>query len=297
MCVPRFALAMVLAFALGCGNKPEPPQNNPAAKPDSYTIKLRDPEAGDKLEVTQSQSTTSEFYIVMTKATQKKTIATRAQFTETILEKPADATQATKLTRHYQVAEVSESAGKPEVALRAVLGTWAVAQSTWPTDFQGKTVTIAKNAPGARPRYSYKTEDGKDVRLFDTVLFEHEGHFRIQEVLPTSAVKVGEPWTVEPLGAFKLFANLGIANPDPAASSVTGQLLKVYERDGQEWGDIRITLKAKDSEGDGTGQIDVEAPIDGSSLARTQRLTFSATLPKWDGSTKLSITETRKPLK
>ena len=289
---PRFAFTMLLAFALGCGSKPEQPQNSPAAKPDTYTIKLRNPEAGDKLEVTQSQSTSFEFYIPKTKTTQKKTIATRAEFTETILEKPADATQGTKLTRHYKVAENIDNDEKPR-----------------PEPYQGKTVIISKNASGAQPRYSYKTEGGKDVRLSDIVAFEQESPFRIQDVLPTTAVKIGEPWTVEPLGAFKLFAMLGIANPDPAASSVTGQLSKVYERDGQEWGDIRISFKVKDrqgvkeregvkdKEGEGSGQIDVAAPIDGSSFARTQKLTFSATLPNWDGSTKLSITETWKPLK
>lgn len=275
----RLAFATFLAIALGCGAKNG--EENPVSDEDGrFTIRLREPDAGDAFEVTANQTTTGAFYNDAKKQTDRQTLTTRMEFTETVLEKPADSLLPTKLTRHYTLAELVKDDAKPEVQ-----------------NYQGQTVVIQRNAGIGRPRYSYKTEAGKAVLLMDAFRFENERSFRIQDVVPGTPVRVGEEWTVNPEGMLKLLGHLGISDPNPSASSVTGKLTQVFDRDGQQWGDLEISMRAADSQGNGIGKIVVEAPIDGSSIARTQKLTWSATLVKWEGVTTLATTEIRKPLK
>src|SRR5581483_10131980 len=144
-------LAVLVAAVLGCeGKKPaagggggEPPAPGGGDAAATYAVKLREKQAGEKYEVTESGSTTTTTTADLPagKQTKADTRTYRAEYTEAVLEQPAGAAQPTKLTRQYRVAERTGDKGKPVAA-----------------SFVGKTVTVEKKGEA----YTFKA-DGKDL--------------------------------------------------------------------------------------------------------------------------------------
>src|SRR5262249_48115620 len=103
------------------------------------------------------------------------------EFVETILEKPAGATTATKLKRQYQTAERIEDGNK----------------STLP--YQGKSVVIEKKDK----KYQFQIEGGEEITGKDAEELDEEfnqGDFKNlspELFLPKKAVAINESWKME----------------------------------------------------------------------------------------------------
>jgi hypothetical protein len=275
-------LAVLVAAVVGCaqqatqsgGGETPAPAADPTA---TYTIKIRDKQAGDKYEVTESRSSSSNTAATLPtgKQTRSENAEARTEYTETVLEVAAESPQPTKLTRVYKVAEWTPPPAKGKAP--AAPGKMVSAS------FVGKTVTIEKKGDA----YTFKA-DGNDLSAVEAKhLAEEFGKtrkVRVQDMFPKAPVKLNEAWSPEPAVLKELAASLPFpVNPDK--SKVTGKLTRVYTKDGRQFGVIEVrtevSVEGKGSAGP-TGTFTVETTldvtIDGSAIAGTMKDNTTGTL-------------------
>ena len=99
-------LAVAITLALGCSKKKD--EGDPNA---TYTLKFRDPQQGEKYEVTVAETSEMD----MGGKGDKMTTQKKYEYTEHILEMPAGEKQPTKLTRAYKVAQRTDFDTKHKV--------------------------------------------------------------------------------------------------------------------------------------------------------------------------------------
>lgn len=270
-------LAAAVVLVLGCSKKKDEGgggggdggvDSDPNA---TFTIKIREPQQGDKVEVTEANSMTNE----KTKAgkSESMTNKTRYEYTEHVIEMPAGADKPTKATRAYKVAERTDFKTKEVKAL----------------SFQGKTVTIEKDAKKGPGGYKF-TVDGKPLDFVDAM--DIEGEFRndrkkneLEIFLPKNPVKVGDTWTVDPDKMKDFMGGIGAAGDK--SKTFTCKLTRAYTKDGKQWGvisldfettvDVAAASKGRES---GTGSVKmsgtIDAVIDGSAPDHSLKFTIKA---------------------
>src|SRR5262249_50246140 len=146
---------------------------------------------------------------------EKKT--TSFVYKETILEKPDGKKKATRLSRHYDKAEVTKE-GKAQTR-----------------SYQGKTVLIEKKDG----KYHFSIEGGDEVKAEEAQELNKEFNKEMdvdkdwtQLMLPKKAVKVNESWKIDgAVFAKDLEKEFGGAMQIDAAKMVaTGKLLKAHKK-------------------------------------------------------------------
>jgi hypothetical protein len=278
-------LAVLAAAVVGCAQQAPPGGGGDVAAPGptgdptaSYTIKLREKQAGDKYEVTETRSatTTTTFELPGGKQTRVDNAEARLVYTETVLETSAGAAQPTKLTRVYKVAEWTPPAAKGKAP--------APPGKVVPASFVGKTVAIEKKGEA----YTFKA-DGKDLPASEAKHFADEfgaAKVRPQDLLPKAPVRLNEVWNTAPEALKAVAASLPKESPVNAdKSKMTGKLTRVYPTDGRQFGVIEVrtelAVEGKGSAGP-TGTLTYEttydAPIDGSSHEGTMKANMTGTL-------------------
>lgn len=180
---------------------------------------------------------------------------------ETVLERPEGAIRPTKLTRAYKTATGFEAATGRVVS----------------RSYQGRTVTIEKQGP----EYVF-TMDGNPINpanTYDLHMEFNKQDFVIQGLMPRSAVKVGERWTVEPAAVAAMLSEQPYGFDMPK-STLTGTLTRVSTQDGKPRGtivlDFDLVMMPKDANvpksfhtGSYKLNITVEAVIDGTVVDQT----------------------------
>ncbi len=151
--------------------------------------------------------------------------------------------------------------------------------------YEGKTVTIEKKGTN----YEF-TAGGKKLSPFESSALNIEfgrtakKDAKMQDLLPKSAVKVSESWTVGPTAIEGLLTGVpfGIANSKSAA---TGKLIRAYTQDGKQWGVIEFSfdliVDPKSGKGTNDGELNgtirvsgtLDAVVDGSSPDGTIKMT------------------------
>lgn len=280
--------AVFVAAVVGCAQPPAPPPPAtgggdaaaPGADPNAaYTIKLREKQAGDKFDVTESTTQSVNTTVKLPAGDQKKTdsFETRAEYTETIVE-AAPGAPPTKLTRLYKLAERPGTKGQPINAFH-----------------HGKTVTIEKKGDA----YTFKA-DGKDIPDPDAQPFRDEfgkaRKARPEELLPKAPVKLNETWTPEPALLKDIAESMKQFPINPNRSKMSGKLTRVYPKDGKQFGVIEVRTELS-VEGKGlagpTGTFTVETildtPIDGSSTGGTVRVNSTGTLNTRQNNTDIQL--------
>jgi hypothetical protein len=265
-------LAVLVAAVVGCAQQAPPggggesptPGGDPTA---SYTIKFRDKQAGDKYEVIDSgtQSTNTTWSLPVGKQTKSEGMDFRSEFTETVLETTPGVPEPTKLTRVYKAAD------------------WTIEKKTLPAPFVGKTVTIEKKGDA----YTFKA-DGKDLSGVQAQQLAEEfgktRKIRLADLLPKTPVKLNEVWSPDPAALKDLASAIKLpVNAD--RSKMTGKLTRAYTKDGRQFGVIEVrtvlSIEGKGSSGP-TGTFTVETtydtPIDGSSYEGTMKVNMTGTL-------------------
>ena len=219
--MPRSIIASLLAIALLAG----PPA---FAADDAYTLKLYKGKKGDKTENEKTEDSKNNVVINVAGMEMKLDISNGKKeiYTEEILEKKDGDKKATKLTRAYTTAEKTEKG------------------ETTKSAYAGETVLIEKK--GDKYEFSIKGKALKEDEAPD--LFKSfnkkEDEPDNEDFLPTGAVKVGETWKVAAEKTEKMFKTLGDEKMkfDTKKSTIGGKLLKVYRKDGAQFGTLEITF-------------------------------------------------------
>ncbi|MCE9560655.1 MAG: hypothetical protein K8U57_01245 [Planctomycetes bacterium] len=269
-------LTVLVAMTVGCskGDMPSGDPNNPGpvevTDPNAtYTIKLRDQQTGDKTDIVKTRSGSMSATTANATTTVKE--KSKFEYTESVIETAPGEPRPTKVSRAYKVAEKADQKGDMHNL-----------------SYAAKTVTIEKYAKG------YKiTADGKSLPVQEQVELGDDiagGRGNFDGMLPKSAVKVGEEWTVD-IAAVK-----GISGKMPfeyhkEKSKITGKLVRAYKKDGQQWGviDWKIALVFDTHAPNGSpirgslpSQMIYDTVIDGSARAGTLKITMNGSIDHRD---------------
>lgn len=263
-------LAAAIVLVIGC-NKPDVATTEGEAVPSGppITITRRDDQPGDKLIVKETKNATVTLKGSSPKESHTKT-ATKEEtfeFTETILEKPANAARPTKVEQAYKTAESSEDGKKAK-----------------PTSYAKKTVLIEKKGSG----YIY-TANGVPLPLQEVMrfngYFEGAEAFKNTDFLPKKAVQVNEIWQLDPEVVKKIGKGFNVPI-NMEKSKGTGRLTRSYTKDGHQWGVLEIKVDFV-FEGDAGGEaisgslnmtITFDMPIDGSSSESVKKVKTNGTI-------------------
>jgi hypothetical protein len=270
-----FLLAVVVLFAA------------PVAAQEAVTIKLRKEQKGDKVTVTKKRDGTTTLTAGGKKQTKKDEY--RYEYTDKVIEFPADAARPTRVDRSYEVARKTDD----------------VTGELKTLSFSGKTVEI-QVSPMEGVGYIFIV-GGNAIQPpeVDDFLSEFQGGPKpgekkpkpdIDVFLPKKAVKPGEEWTGDLGGVMALLGNPPFTL-EKEKSKVTGKLVKTYTKDGAQWGVIELKIvmalvpgaQGPEVSGTITSDVTIDAVIDGSSRARTVKLKGRGTLAVPKGAVKLEM--------
>jgi len=242
------------------------------AQDKTYELKLKKDAQGDRVTVKSLEK--SDIHVLIDlmgqeikndeKETEKK------EFTEEILVRPAGAKRSTKLSRTYTVAEKTKG------------------DTTTKQVYAGKTVIIEKKGE----KYKF-TIDGEEIAEDDAEELEKEFNkkeeFPIEneDFLPGKPVKINEMWSCDTMKIVKSFEADAPFVLDVKATKVSGKLLKVYMKDGKQYGTIELSLllAVKELKLDGnpskmkegskiSGTITLDTCIDGTSHNGSEKSTL-----------------------
>ncbi|AMV27280.1 hypothetical protein VT84_22955 [Gemmata sp. SH-PL17] len=200
------------------------------AADETYTLKLYKSKKGDKTENEKKEEGKTNVDVDFGGANKKEELpnGNKEVYTEEILEKKEGDRRPTKLTRKYTVAEKTDKNGTTKAV------------------YSGKTVLIEKKGD----KYALSV-DGKELSKEDAPELyksfnKKDGDPQNEDFLPKDAVKVGGGWKVPPEKSEQIFKSLGEdkMKVDVKKSTVSGKLLKVYKKDGAQFGVLEITVTA-----------------------------------------------------
>jgi hypothetical protein len=249
----------------------------------TYTIKLRELKAGDKVQqsLTGTTTRTTSYEPKGTIEPEEVREKRRYEYVEEILERKAGE-QATRARRVYKTAERTENGKK----LTEV--------------FQNKTVLIDKQPGG----YRFRIEGGGPITGPDAKhlerSFNDDPHTSNQEMLPDRPVKLNETWSIDKEVIAREFAGDRHAfTVDLEKTTATGKLTRVYRKGGQQFGviQLRLNLPVKDLKFQSgaklkpgarmTADLTLDTCIDGSVSDNEAKarftFEFAATLPSKKG--------------
>lgn len=261
-----------------------------APAPEAITIKFKYTNEGESVLLAKQDTTSAKAKItdgdgkVLVENNENSTET--AEYKETVL-KRQEKKPPTKLERAYSKAEKKKGDTIEDLGLK------------------GKTVVIEQK-DGA---YTFAFKDGGEVTgaaaemLTQEFARKKDSTTELERLLlPKTAVKAGEEWKLDMAALAKEFGKDGEGAFDVAKSSGTGKLLKVYAKDGKQFGEmqfkVEMPIKSMGKEGaqikfaDGAKfvmDMTVDWCIDGSLDAGTMKakmtMTGTGTLDSLPGST------------
>jgi hypothetical protein len=265
-------LAVLLAFAAGCGKKAPPAEPAEEPKPTdttAYAIKTFDRQgvAGEKWLVHRKKDATTT--VTIKGSSQVKEETEEEDFTEAV------ATPKDKFTRAYRVARRTKNGKSKSLP------------------HEGQTVTIERKGD-----LFSMTMNGRQLTRNEAPdlysEFDKDDESDRSAMLPKTAVKINEVWEVD-RDVIRKKARRSTESIDPEKSKLTGKLLKAYTSAGKQWGVIEWTLvmvfsgpQKKGMPDRVTMTITLEGPIDGSKgeIKRTRRASLTLEEETPDGTVK-----------
>jgi hypothetical protein len=204
----------------------------PAAAQEAVTIKLRKEQQGDKVAVEKTREGT--ITVTAGKKAQTKKEEYRYEYTDKVVEMPADAPKPTRVDRTYDIARKTDP----------------VTGDLKTLSFSGKTVEV-QVSPMEGIGYIFIV-GGNAIQPpeVDDLLNEFQGGPKpgdkkpkpeIDALLPDKAVKPGEEWTADAAAIMGVLGNPPFTL-DKKKSKVTGKLVKTYKKDGAQWGVIELKI-------------------------------------------------------
>jgi hypothetical protein len=263
-------LGLLVAILFGCSSKNPPPAeggNDPTEKADpnaTYTIKFREAKQGDKIEVAKGRTATATVAIANSTRTQKEEF--RYEYTESILEMKPDEPRPTKVTRVYKIAKRTAPNGEMKSG-----------------SYIGKTIRIEKYLRS----YKYVME-GRSLPPIEQAQIHEDftrRQWKLQQILPKTPVKIGEEWAID-FAAITALGGKPQTNYDKEKSKFGGKLVKVYQKDGHQWGVIELRSKlvidtvatnGSPIKGEVNSKITYDLVIDGSLRTGNMKLVLNST--------------------
>lgn len=218
----------------------------------SYEIKLKKEARGDRVKVASTDVGNMKFKLELMgqedAKDEKKTV--KLGYTEEVVEKSADAKDATKLKRKYTLAERTKDGETTKLA------------------YHGKTVVIEKKGDDYTFTADGQELDEEDAEELDEEFNEDDIPLDNADFLPGRPVKLNESWTVDATKVAKAFEAGGPLGLDAKATRITGKLTKAYTKDDRRFGviELDITLGVK------------ELRVDGQEIAMKPGSTIKATM-------------------
>jgi len=202
----------------------------PALGQEKFDLKIKKPAPGETDLVEKTEVETNTSYVVDKAGKKLQDLEavkkeTRLAYRETIVEKPADAPRPTKLKRQYDKAQVTTD-GK-----------------TAKLPYQGKTVLIEKK----EDIYRFFVEGGAELKDQDAALLAREFNKKSSAafdklLLPGRPVAVGETWGLDTAAILREWKTTDGPVVDEAKVQGSGKLVKVYQKDGRQFGVLKIEL-------------------------------------------------------
>ena len=212
-----------------------------AGAEESYTLQLYKSKKGDKSEHEKNETTKTSFSFVGggKNTSEESTSGNREAFTEVILEKKDGDRRPTKLTRAYTVAE------------KTAMG------ETTRAVYAGKTVLIEKKVDTCELSIKGKALKESVAKELYRKFNKNDDDPHDQELLSEEPVKVGGTWTVPAAKSARMFTTIADDKMkiNATRSTVSGKLLKVYKKDGAQFGTIEMTITVFVTEIDLGGQL------------------------------------------
>jgi hypothetical protein len=203
------------------------------ASAQEYVIKVKRPGLGDKSQVKSTGNSEVEFKLLDSNGNavmdKKETKALKFIFHEIGLERAAAGEELVHIKRNYEHAE------------RKVDGT----RHTLP--YQGKTLHIQKKNGNWIFEIEGEGDDviyGKEAEEL-TEEFVKGGASKLvnDAFLPRKAVKVNDTWKLDVAQLAKDFSKDGKLETDDAKAKGSGKLLKVYQKNGKQFGVLELTIE------------------------------------------------------
>ena len=211
---------------------------------EAVTIKLKEKAEGAAYQVDKVETGTvaTKFTIMGQAKEDTKKMSEATAYKETV-QKVDDKKHPTKLEREYTKAEKTAD-GKTEKS-----------------PLQGKTVVIEKKGD----KYTFTYKGGEEVTGEAAEGLNKEFNKNAHEddldklLMPKNAVKPGDEWKIDMNAVAKYFAAGEDIDVDGDKSTGTGKLLKVYKKDGKQYGEISVKLDMPvKTVGKGAMKIDAE---------------------------------------
>lgn len=259
--------AALLVPLVGCGKSAPSSTADTPGEPkggtgDAHTIKIREKHAGEKYDVTQTVTRSEMRFQGNGKdkepAASVEKVTTKSAYVEEV--ERVDGAAVLKGKRAYTTAEGADF-GK-----------------VVPLSFAGQTVTHESTGG----KVTFALADGKPVPPgADTFAlqrdFDRNRPKGIAQLVPDTAVKVGETWDVP---ADKMSAVFGPA-AQAGAMKATGTLEKAYTKGGKGYGVLSIRLEATLNEKGGKDALEwtYDGCIDGTVTDGTRKLVQTIRVP------------------
>jgi hypothetical protein len=258
----------------------------PAPSPDTVTIKLRENTEGDVIQVEKTEGGTLVTKInLQGMATEdSRKVGEMSSFKETIV-KVDGKKKPLKIEREYARAEKIEGGNATKLP------------------YDGKTVVIEQ----IDGNYTFKIKGGEELTGADAASLNSEFNKQHNDsidrlLMPKNAVKVGDEWKIDMKEVARQFGGGNEVELDGEKATGSGKLLKVYTKDGKQFGEIQIKLEmpiksigqapASFEAGQGskmtlTGTLD--ACIDGTSHAGTMKAKVKVNLSAMPMGTSIEV--------
>jgi hypothetical protein len=217
-----------------------------SAADEAVTIKVKKSAPGDVVDVSKTEKGSNK--TTFTAMGMERVVdgggSSKFVYREEIIERPADARRATKLTRTYKTAEMTRADAK-----------------TGDLGLAGKTVLIEKKGD----KYEF-TVDGKPLTGPGAQMlqkeFGREKKLTEEDLFPKEPIKVGGTWKID---VSKLAKELGEDGMivDESKSSASGKLIKTYDKEGARFGILEVNMDVTVTKLKGEGQ---EIPLKDSKM-------------------------------
>jgi hypothetical protein len=207
--------------------------SQPVQAQETFTIKLKSDTKGtsthhlkDSTEAERIKVSDSANNVLDEKT--KNTVLSEV-FDQTVLERPDAKKKPTALKRTYTKATVK------------------VEDDTEVLPYQGKTIVIEYKDG----RYHFRYEGGAAIEGDDAKYLDKEFNKEQTDddlnfetmLIPPKAVSVGEAWKVDVAGLLKALTKEGKMTADAEKSTGTGKLVKVYKKNGRQFGDLHYKIE------------------------------------------------------
>jgi hypothetical protein len=223
----RISLIFVLTFLFG---------TSVALGQESFTLKFKkDAGPGGTVLVEKRDIVKTRSKLIASKTSEalednQQSRVTSFKYRETMLERDPGEKDATRLRRHYEIAQVKEQDAEPA-----------------PLPIQGKTVLIEK----LDDKHRFRFEDGRELtakeaeELVDEFQNKAKPRLDLDELIARDTVRLGDTHQINPRLLVKVFTPLvGARLIDEFQPKGEWKLVRAYRKDERQYGviELRITL-------------------------------------------------------